>query len=200
MDKELEEFKKLYGQNEQNLSSGFRLASTKANAAITILKKGQLKMLFTFMVTAAAIIYVDYVSSQKIETSKPAFYLLLGCAIYYAATKFFLFTKLSRIDPTLPVLKSIRQVESFKKLNQFFATYGEMLYAVVMSVAVYLYLQPILIHLDNGSPNKYLQFFKFIWPAFLAWAFYYTFFIKRRQLRKDTAMVENYLQQLRGEQ
>ena len=196
MDKELEELKNIFGQGDAKLSNDFSFSKTNARQSLSQLKNYQLKMLFTFIITAAAIIYIDFVSSQKIETSRPGFYILLGCTFYYAATRYFLFKKLNAINPSLPVLESIEEIENYKKINQFFLTYGEIIYVIILSLGVYLYLQPILIDLSNGAPNKYLKFLKFIWLAYLAWAFVNTFIIKRKRLKKETAILEKYMSQL----
>ena len=199
MDNELEELKNLYGKEKLKLTPGFNFEKTGAVNEMANLKKEQLKMVFTFILTAVIIIYVDYVSFKKMETSRLGFYVLLSCSTYYAAYKYFLYRKLRAINPALPVLKLIEQVESYKKTNRFFATYGEMLYVIVLSFGVYLYLQPILIHLTDGPPNKYFKFLKFIWFAFLVWAFINTFIIKRKKLKKETEVLEKYLSQLRND-
>jgi hypothetical protein len=196
MDKELDDLKKVYSLDKHGLSNDFTFSKANSVNELGKLKKEQLKMVFTFLFTASIIVYVDYVSSQKMETSRPGFYILLGCAIYYAATKFFLFQKLGSIDASLPVLKCIAQVEAYKKLNQFFYTYGELLYVIILSFGVYLYLQPILIHLSGLNPTKYLEFLKFIWIAYLGWAVFNTFYLKRKCLKKETNILETYLRQL----
>lgn len=196
MDKELEELKNIFGQGDPQLAKNFRFSKTNASNSLGQLKKDQMKMLATFILNAAAIIYIDFVSGQKIETSRPGFYILLGCTIYYASLQFFLFKKLNAINPSLPVVASIKQLENYKKINQFFQIYGELIYVIVLSFGVYLYIQPILLHLSNGAPSKYLEYFKFIWFAYLAWAFVNTFYIKRKRLKKETAILEKYINQL----
>ena len=198
MDKDLEELKNIFGQGDQQLAKDFSFSKTNASQSLTKLKKDQLKMLITFIITAAAIIYIDFVSSQKIETSRTGFYILLGCTIYYAALQYFLFKKLNAINPTLPVRESIEQIENYKKFNRFFQTYGELIYVIILSFGVYIYFQPILIHLSIGAPNRYLKYLKLIFFAYLAWAFVNTFIIKRKRLKKETAILEKYISQLRN--
>lgn len=196
MDKELEELKNIFGQGDPQLAKNFRFSKTNASNSLGQLKKDQMKMLATFILNAAAIIYIDFVSGQKIETSRPGFYILLGCTIYYASLQFFLFKKLNAINPSLPVVASIKQLENYKKINQFFQIYGELIYVIVLSFGVYLYIQPILLHLSNGAPSKYLEYLKFIWFAYLTWAFVNTFYLKRKRLKKETAILEKYINQL----
>ena len=181
MDKELEELKNIFGKEDPVLAKDFSFSKNSATLHLTELKNGQLKMIITFIITAAAIIYIDFVSSQKIETSRTGFYILLGCTIYYTALQYFLFKKLSAVDPALPVLESIQQIENYKKLNQLY--YGD---EVVVDDEIAMEWARI--------PHFYYNFYVFQYATGYSAAVA----LSQKILQNDENAVENYLELLKS--
>lgn len=198
MKEDFDDLKNLYQQKKSDSIMGVPSAKDLGNLQLKKLKYDNLKNIIVFILTAVAIFYIDKVSLQKILTSSLGFWLLMGCAVYYALAKAFFYFKLNQIKPTLPVLIAIERLETYKKLNTFFLTYGEIIYVIILSLGVYLYLQPVLVLMDVNMKPKYLKFLKFIWLGYLLWAFYNTFFIKRKKMVADNKIISNVLQSLKN--
>lgn len=195
MDKELEDLKTMYGATTPTIPEGFKFSVGKSNEALRRLKFFQLKTMVVFVLTAAAIIGIDVINSTAIETSRAGFWILLGCALYYAATRYYLYQKLNAVDASLPVLAAVAALQKYERLNRFFHTWGELLYVAALSVGVYLYLQPVLVHTASG---QYLHGAKWIGIAYLLWVAYYSFVVKQRRWKKETAMLDKYIAQLQA--
>ncbi len=198
MDKDLESLQALYIQKKMMLPSGTQQLKKEGENHLKKLKDAHVKTVFTFVATAAAIWYVDYVSAAKLATSASGFWILVGCALYYAASRLYLIRQLNAISPAQPALKVMEQLGSYKKLNSFLATYGEILYVVILSIGVYLYLMPILLYMTNSIPLKYIHLLKFVWFIYIGWVLLHTFYFKRKRLKSETAIIENYLQSLKA--
>ena len=78
-------------------------------------------------------------------------------------------------------------------------TYGELMYVLVLSVGVYLYLRPVLDKFLLDTTGRTILCFWWIWGALIVWMLFYTFVIKRRRMRKDIIILEDYLQTLRAD-
>ncbi len=198
MKEDFDDLKNMYQQKKSDRVTELAPAKNLGDDQLKKLKYDTLKNIFVFAFTGVAIFYIDKVSSEKVTTSAAGFWILMGCAIYYAAAKAYLFYKLNEIKPTLPVLTAIEKLETYKKLNTFLLTYGELIYVILLSVGVYLYLQPVFALMGINMNPKYLKFLKFIWLAYLLWAFYNTFFIKRKKLIADNKLLTTLLQSLKN--
>lgn len=200
MDNEFDDIKALYQQKKGGSTYALQDAKWIGNHQLKKLKQYQLKSVLTMALTAGVIIYVDRVSSAKLETSVPGFWILLGCALYYTISKWFLYRKLQSIDPALPVVNMIAQLEIYKKWNIFFQTYAYFVYVLLLSIGVYLYLLPVIEFMSDKVSPRHLKFLKFIWLAWLAWAFINTFFIRKKQLATDTKILNGYIKILKSEE
>ncbi len=196
MNRDIESLQMLYQQKKKGLPYDTQQVKKEGENHLKKLKNAHLKTLFTYMASTVAVWYVDYVSATKLQTSATGFWLLIGCALYYAASRWYLLRQLNAISPAQTALKLIEQLGAYKKLNRFMATYGEMLYVVILSIGVYLYLMPILLYMSNSIPLKYIHLLKFVWFFYIGWALLHTFYSKRKKLSEETAIIDNYLQQL----
>ncbi len=199
MEKEFEELKKLFQHRKASATLSVSLVDKKARAHLYILRKNHILNIATFIATAFAVLIIDHVNSQKMETSAYGFWILIGCALYYTLSKMYLLYKLNRIKLNKPVLETIQRLEAYKKLNIWFHTYGEVLYALVLSVGIYLYLRPVLDKLLLDKTGGAVLCFWWIWGGCFLWMLFYTFIIKRRRMRKDILVLENYIQSLKSE-
>lgn len=198
MDEELDNLKKLYqGKKNERLQKSAAIKKEGENQ-LQQLKNELLRTIVVFVLTALAILYVDYISSKKMETSSAGFWILLSCALYYAGSKVFLWYKLKIISPLQPVLEVVEQSESYKELNTFLLTYGEIIYVMILSIGVYLYLLPVLETMQVHIQPKYLKYLKFIWLAYLVWAFYNLIIIKRKKLIAESKIIERYIESLKA--
>lgn len=198
MDKDLENLQALYVQKKMMLPSSSKHLKKAGEDHLKKLKDAHVRTVFTFIVTAAAIWYIDHVSAVKLATSVSGFWMLMGCALYYAARGLFLLRQLNHISPAQSALKVMEQLGSYKKLNSFLSTYGEIVYVVVLSIGVYLYIMPILSFMNYAIPLKYVHLLKLVWVIYIGWVLLHTFYFKRGRLKAETAIIENYLQSLKA--
>ncbi|GEM_PF-2261914 len=200
MDKEFEELKALFQHRKTSVTLSATLVDRKAKGQLKGLKKNHIMNIVSFIATAFAIILVDSINAQKMETSIMGFWILIGCSLYYAISKGFLLYKLNQIKVGESVLDTIQRLEAYKKLNIWLHTYGEVIYALVLGLGVYLYLRPVLDKFLLDKTGHTVLCFWWIWGAFLLWMVFYTFVIKRRRMRKDVHVLESYIQSLKSEQ
>lgn len=197
MEKDFEELKALFQQKKASATLSIVVVDKKVKSGLSQLKKNHLKTIVTFIITAIVIVYIDRINSKKIETSDYGLAILLGCSFYYALSKIYLFYRLNKIKPTGSVFQTILQLDRYKKLNIFMHTYVEVLYALVLSVGVYLYSRPVLDKFLLDKTGHTILCFWWIWGACIAWMIFYTFVIKRRRMKKDIIILEKYMQSLK---
>lgn len=198
MDRDLEAIKALYMQKKIVLPSNIQRLKNEGQTHLKKLKNAHIKTVFTFIATAAAICYIDHVSAAKLPMSVSGFWILVGCALYYAASRLYLLRQLNSISPAQPALTVMEQLVSYKKLNGFLSIYGEIVYVLILSIGVYLYVMPILLFMDKSFSNNYINGVKLIWFMYIGWVLLHTFYFKRRRLKAETAIIENYLQSLKA--
>lgn len=198
MEKEFEELKELFQQKKASVTLSTEVIDKKAKNDLSQLKKNHVKNIITLLSTAVVLVLINKINSEKMETSAWGLTILLTCAVYYAASKTYLLYRLKAIKPTNSVLQTIGQLERYKKLNTFMHTYAEVLYVLVLSVGVYLYLRPVLDKFLLDTTGRTILCFWWIWSALIVWMLFHTFVIKRRRMRKDIVVLENYLQTLKS--
>ena len=192
----LNELKSLF-QQKSDATNTISVTEIKQNATheIEVLKKKNFKQYFLFLATAVAITFIHSVSSKTIETSKLGFGILLGCSLYYAVSKVYLNQKLSKIKPTQSVKENIQFVLQYSKLATLFSIYLEFIYTIVLSIGVYLYMQPI-IDMNSTSESYFPLLAKLVWILYLIWAFIYTFIIKRKAFVKEQKILTEIIRKL----
>lgn len=195
MEKDLEELKILYRKKGISVKVSANSITDMSGSTLSFLRKDHLKNVFVFLSTALVLFYADRISASKITTSAWGFRILMGCAIYYALSKAYMYYRLGQIDPTQSVLQTIRKLEFYKKLNEVMMTYGELAYLSLISFGVYLYLQPIAPLFEKHNA----VWIKLVWGTYVLWAVFNAFFIKRKKLRKEISLLENYIQTLISE-
>lgn len=193
METDFDELKIVFAQKQS--PAHWQKKTDNATPVLSGLKTGYAKTIFVFMLTAIAIVLVDRLNAQSISTSVNGFRILLVCALYYALSKAYLLYRLDRIKPTLPVLQAIQELERYKKLNTVALTYGELLYAIVLSIGVYLYIQALAPLLEKENPYV----LNLVLGAYILWVAIHTLVIKRRHLKKELFVLETYIQTLRSE-
>lgn len=198
MDKEIESLQSLYVQKKMVSPGDTQQVKKEGANHLKKLKDAHLKTVFVFVATAAAIWYADHVSATKLTTSVTGFWIMISCALYYAASRLYLLRQLNAISPAQPALRVMEQLGAYKKLNNFFATYGEMVYVVILSIGVYLYLMPILLYMTTTIPVKFIHLLKFIWFIYIGWALVHTFYVKRKRMKAETVVIDNYIQLLKA--
>lgn len=198
MDKDLEAIQALYFQKKMMLPAGTQQLKHEGENHLKKLKNAHIKTVFTFIATAAAICYIDHVSAAKLPISVSGFWILVGCALYYAASRLYLLRQLNSISPAQPALTVMEQLVSYKKLNGFLSIYGEIMYVLILSIGVYLYVMPILLFMYKTLPLNYVKWLQLIWVMYIGWVLIHTFYFKRRRLKAETAIIENYLQSLQA--
>ena len=199
MEKDFEELKTLFQQKKASVTLSRKVVDQKAKDAISLLKKNHLKTIVIFIVTAFALIFIDKVNSERMETSAYGFWILIGCSSYYASSKTYLLSRLSKVKPTQSVLQTIEQLEAYKKLNIWMHTYGEVLYVLVLGFGVYLYLRPVLDKFLLDKTGRTVLCFWWVWGGCILWMIFYTFVIKRRAMKKDVAILEKYIESIQSE-
>lgn len=199
MEKEFEELKELFQQKKASVTLSTEVIDKKARHDLSQLKKNHIKNIIMLLSTAIVLVFVNKINSEKMETSAWGLTILLTCAVYYAVSKTYLLYRLKAIKPTNSVLQTIGQLERYKKLNTFMHTYGEVMYVLVLSVGVYLYLRPVLDKFLLDTTGRTILCFWWIWGALIVWMLFYTFVIKRRRMRKDIIILEDYLQTLKAD-
>lgn len=199
MEKEFEELKKLYQQRKASATLTQHVVDKKAKDNLAALKRNHNKTIFLFAITALAVFIIDAISSQKIQTSVTGLIVLIGCSLYYAASKMYLLRRLNAIDPTQSVWHAIRQLEQYKALNIFMYTYGEFFYTLVLGAGVYLYLRPVLDQFLLDTTGHTILCFWWIWGACIAWMIFYIFFLKRKRMKKDNLIIEKYINDLNND-
>nr|WP_315152235.1 hypothetical protein [uncultured Flavobacterium sp.] len=199
MEKDFEELKTLFQQKKASVTLSKKVADQKAKDDIALLKKNHLKTIIVFIITAIAIIYIDRINAEKMVTSDYGFWILIGCSLYYALSKTYLLYRLNKVKPTQSVLQTIEQLEDYKKRNIWMHTYGEVLYVLVLGFGVYLYLRPVLDKFLLDKTGRTILCFWWVWGACIVWMIFYTFFIKRRRMKKDVAILEKYIQSIKSE-
>lgn len=192
----LNELKSLYQQKKET-KNNISVTEIKQNATheIEALKKKNFKQYFLFLATAVAITFIHSVSSKTIVTSKLGFGILLSCSLYYAISKVYLNHKLSKISPLNSAKENLEMLVNYSKLVSFVSTFLEFIYAVVLSMGVYLYMQPI-IDANSASDNYFPLLAKLVWILYLIWAFIYTFIIKRKALVKEQKTLTEIIRNL----
>lgn len=198
MDNDLRQLRNLYSHVDVKLPLDFNFSKNRVKKEFDLLKRSHLKMLLAFVLTAAAIVYVDYVCSSKFLTSKSGFLILLFCSIYYSVLKLYLYSHLKAVDVTESVSDCIKKLENYNKTNNILQTYGEIIYVTLLSLGVYLYLQPFTFYINTTNKTAALTALKIVSITYLLWAIIYTFIIKRRLLNKETKVIERYLNQLKS--
>lgn len=193
METDFDELKIVFAQKQS--SARWQKKTDKATPVLSGLKTGYTKTIFIFLLTAIAIVLIDRLNSQSISTSVNGFRILLGCALYYALSKLYLIYRLERIKPTLPVLRAIQELERYKKLNTAVLTYGELLYAIVLSIGVCLYVQALAPLLEKENPYV----LNLVLGAYILWVAIHTLVIKRKQLQKQLSVLETYINTLQTE-
>ena len=109
MEKDFEELKALFQQKKASTTLSQKVVDRKAKDHIALLKGNHFKTIITFVITAVAIVYIDRVNAQRLETSTSGFWILMGCSLYYALSKIYLLYRLNKIKPTNTVLQTIKQ-------------------------------------------------------------------------------------------
>lgn len=196
MEKEFEELKELFQHKKASTTLSAAIVDRKAKGQLWALKKNHIVNIATFIITAFAILMINHINSQKMETSDLGFWILIGCSLYYALSKAYLLHKLNQIKPGEAVLTAIQRLEAYKKLNIWFHTYGEVSYALVLGLGIYLYLRPVLDKFLLDKTGRTVLCFWWIWGACIIWMLIYTFVIKRKRMRKDIDLLEAYIQTL----
>ncbi|VXB83966.1 conserved membrane hypothetical protein [Flavobacterium sp. 9AF] len=200
MTQELDNFNELKSLYQQKKETKNNISSTeiKQNAThkIEVLKKKNFKQYFLFLATAVALVFINNISSKTIETSKLGFGILLSCSLYYAISKVYLNQKLSKISPLNSAKENLESLVNYSKLVTFVSIFLEFIYAVVLSIGVYLYMQPI-IEANSASGNYFPLLAKLVWVFYLIWAFIYTFIIKRKEVTKEKKIIECMIQSLK---
>lgn len=196
MEKDFEELKVLFQQKTASATLSQKVVEQKAKSHLSELKRNHYKTIILFVTTAIAIIWIDKISSEKMATSAYGFWILIGCSLYYAASKIYLLNRLNDIKPTESVLSTIQQLEKYKKLNIRMHTYGEIVYVLVLNFGVYLYLRPVLNKFLLDKTGHTILCFWWIWAACICWMIFYTFFIKRKRMKKDSSIIEKYITEL----
>lgn len=199
MEKDFEELKTLFQQKKASVTLSQKVTGLKAKDEISLLKRNHLKTIITFIITTIALVFIDKLNSEKLETSAYGFWILMGCSLYYALSKTYLFYRLTKIKPTQTVLQTIKQSESYKKLNIWMHTYGEVLYVLVLGLGVYLYLRPVLDKFLLDKTGRTILCFWWVWGTCIVGMIFYAFFIKRRRMKKDVAILEKYMQSIKSE-
>lgn len=199
MEKDFEELKTLFQQKKASVTLSQKVVDQKAKDDIALLKKNHLKTIIVFIITAIAIIYIDRINAEKMVTSDYGFWILIVCSLYYALSKTYLLYSLNKVKPTQSVLQTIEQLEDYKKRNIWMHTYGEVLYVLVLGFGVYLYLRPVLDKFLLDKTGRTILCFWWVWGACIVWMIFYTFFIKRRRMKKDVAILEKYIQSIKSE-
>lgn len=199
MEKEFEELKELFQQKKTSVTLSTEVIDKKARYDLSQLKKNHIQNIITLLSTAIALVIINKINSQKMETSAWGLTILISCAIYYALSKTYLLHRLNAIKPTNSVLDTIIQLERYKKLNSFMHTYGEVVYILVLSGGVYLYLRPVLDKFLLDTTGRTILCFWWIWGALIVWMLFYTFVIKRKRMKKDIIILEGYLQSLKAD-
>lgn len=199
MEKEFEELKALFQQKKPSPTLSVKGIDKKAQGQLQQLKKNHFTNIATFIVTALAIVIIDNINAQKMQTSAYGFWILIGCAVYYALSKAYLLHKLNQIKPTATILQTIQKLETYKKLNIWFHTYGEVMYALVLGLGVYLYLRPVLDKFLLDKTGRTILCFWYIWGTLILWMLIHTFFIKRRRMKKEVRILETYIEVLKSE-
>lgn len=197
MEKDFEELKTLFQQKKASVTLSQKVVGLKAKDEISLLKRNHLQTIITFIITAIGLVFIDKINSEKLETSAYGFWILMGCSLYYTLSKTYLFYRLNKIKPTQTVLQTIKQLENYKKLNIWMHTYGEVLYVLVLGFGVYLYLRPVLDKFLLDKTGRTILCFWWVWGACIVWMIFYTFFIKRRRMKKDIVILEKYMQSIK---
>ena len=199
MEKDFEELKTLFQQKKASVTLSQKVVDQKAKDDIALLKKNHLKTITTFIITAIALIFIDKINSEKMETSAYGLWILIGCSLYYASSKMYMLHRLNKVKPTETVLQTIKQLEGYKKLNIWMHTYGEIFYVLVLGFGVYLYVRPVLDKFLLDKTGRTILCFWWVWGACIMWIIFYTFVIKRRRMKKDVAILEKYIQSIKSE-
>ncbi|WP_026751638.1 hypothetical protein [Sediminibacterium sp. C3] len=197
MDKEFEELKGLFQQKKASVTLSTEGIEKKAKHDLSKLRQNHIANIIMLLSTAIVLIVIDKINSEKIETSSWGLFILLTCSLYYALSKSYLLYRLNAIKPTHSVLHTIEQLERYKRLNTFMHTYGEMMYTLVLCIGIYLYINPVMdIFLLNNREEAMIWLWG-IWGALIAWLLFYNFVIKRRRMKSDIQIIENYLKALK---
>lgn len=197
MEKEFEELKELFQHKKASVTLSAATVEKKSKRELWMLKKNHLRNIMVFIITTIAIVFIDDINSRKFETSDLGFWILIGCSIYYVLSKAYLLYKLNQIIPDKTVLDTIQKLEDYKKLNIWLHTYGEIIYSLVLSVGVYLYLRPVLDKFLLDKTGYTILCFWWIWAACILWMLIHIFYIKRRRMKKDIQVLENYRMSLK---
>lgn len=200
MEKEFEELKTLYQQKKASATLSVKVVDKKVKDRLLTLKKNHLINIATFCLTAIALLIIEQINSKRMETSSFGFWILMICSLYYAASKAYLLQRLQKIKPGSSVLQTIQQLEAYKRLNIWMHTHGEVIYVLVLSSGVYLYLRPVLDKFLLDKTGHTILCFWWIWGICILWMLIYTFVIKRRRMKKDIHILESYASSLQKEE
>ncbi|MDI9339655.1 MAG: hypothetical protein QM534_03710 [Sediminibacterium sp.] len=166
-----------------------------AGRLIRRMKQAQVKQFVLYLITLFAIMLVDRSITGVISTSKAGYYILLGCALYYVFLKLFLLARLQTIRLSDSVTETVRKVKASRRFRQYVLMYAEWLYSSVLSVGVYLYLQPVFEKMVYTDPDReYVVYLVML--SYLAWASFYTFYIKRREIKRELQHLDSIMAQL----
>lgn len=166
-----------------------------AGRLIRRMKQTQVKQFVLYLMTLFAIILVDRSITGVISTSKAGYYILLGCALYYVFLKLFLLACLQTIRLSDSVTETVRKVKASQRFRQYVLMYAEWLYSCVLSVGVYLYLQPVFEKMVYTDPDReYVVYLVML--SYLVWASFYTFYIKRREIKRELQHLDSIMAQL----
>lgn len=166
-----------------------------AGRLIRRMKQTQVKQFVLYLMTLFAIILVDRSITGVISTSKAGYYILLSCALYYVFLKLFLLARLQTIRLSDSVTETVRKVKASRRFRQYVLMYAEWLYSCVLSVGVYLYLQPVFEKMVYTDPDReYVVYLVML--SYLAWASFYTFYIKRREIKRELQHLDSIMAQL----
>jgi hypothetical protein len=196
MEKDFEELKVLFQQKQISATFSEKVVEQKARNYLTTLKINHLQTIILFVITAIALFQIDKITSEKIVTSAYGFWILIGCSLYYAISKTYLLYRLNAIKPTDNVLHTIKQLKNYKKLNTRLLTYGEVLYTIVLTFGVYLYLLPVFKQILLDKTEHTIVYFWWIWTAYICWVLFHALYIKRKRMKKDSQIIENYINDL----
>ena len=196
MEKEFEELKELFQQKKASITLSSAMVDRKAQGQLQALKKNHILNIATFIITAFVILMIDRINSQQMETSDFGFWILIICSVYYALSKAYLLYRLNHIKPDNTVLDTVQKLEDYKNLNIWMHTYGEVIYALTLGLGVYLYLRPVLDKFLLDQTGRTVLCFWWIWSACILWMLIYTFVIKRKRMKKDVRILEDYIKSL----
>lgn len=161
-------------------------AITKSIVAQRKLRTKHLMQSILFFSTAIAIVVIDNITNEQIETSVTGFSILMGCSIVYGIIRLWLYFKLQSIDLTMPTRKLLDALRNYRSLAQFIFVKVEFIYAIILSVGVIIYLKPVFVFFS-------LEMLALIFSTYAGWVVFHTFVIKRREAKAESKQIEDLI-------